>query len=1382
MAPLGNSMGGDDILGTFSHGLSTNAQNRALANKKKENDPGFWGTVGKQSVASSVILHRVERFANKRLRNRYYGEYAEEGYDWREVAEKYPQVPREVLEGSRSTVETDGRLWEYEQDIYARAAMEDHPWASFFGRCFGFGADLWAIKRIPFIGGLTIAAETRAGRLVSNSILKGAVRNGVSFALEMGEIGALRALVDDRVTFGNGMMDIPKEMMVGAFIGGALGAGGAKLKKSRLERMWKKNPFTRPLEVRMGEQVEEGTHLPTSPALGNDSYGSLEEYEAARERQAMAMADMMAAHDLPPLGDDTSKNFVTVVGGIGVKSATEKPSAIALSRLATDKLTRAFASPSLTVSGLARLLHDNHLLFLGDGELPLDVAVRTATNGHRGTVAKIVEDIFRKISQDRSLPPLSREEIRRLFGQVHLNNGVIPDGLSPQLASIIGDGYSRIKSSFFDAMEEMFLDIQRMKYGPELVAQSKKRVAQLENQAANARKEYEGFVGSKDARVAKEVAREVAREEKNGLAKSEEAVLKSREKKVSAIKKNFENLRRKVVRGGGDHGTAMTSIMEVMESMGPRSKQPLGGMLRAVEKGKATMEDAIAALDAMEESIIGEVDRAVDHQLGALKQSTKWGKGNRRGASAMAKMDMAEGKKLARENLQRARKEKIASIRKKFRDLKDKLTDGSGDYGAAMESVMEVVEGMGGARQAANNMVKAVERGKAAVGDAIKSLDAMEERSILEVNGSAERQLAARRKVWEDAKAAAEKSHDVAANRMKRDMEGVEKQLADEKSLLDDQASGKFSRDRQEFLQKEDAHYIRRIYDIAKVMKFPKAFIGDITKNLMAYTDITAKEADAIAHNLYNELMNGYGRGGKVARAVTERGVEKSRAFNFPTEVVRDWLVDDIQEIADSIADTLVPDHALMKHLGTYEASPFLERVAKDVDDLVASGKLKVGDRKPFLDDAMDTIQSLIDNVRYLGKMPPGSIKSSTVAWQASSIARSLTTAVAMGGAPLLSIFDAASTILNKGFFSALRDDFIPFLKFVFSRSFRDAVRNHPDMVSLSGWLGVMTRKSTVSRMMDYGIPVGTMSRATEGARAIAEFQFKWTGAKALFNAMHMVADYGSLLTLSRISEKAAKGLVLSPTERNILALARISEKDAVKIGEMVAKHGTEVNGVRHLNFHAWEDGKLAFAMEYGSNNVTMNSILLPGSEVPKALRTPLGEVLFQYKKFYFAAIDRCFLPAINRLAEGEWNILSNAFIMVTMGGLKEVLSRLAAGREPPSFHDFWMYGVGNSDVLPFVGGVVRDVGLGFHSKGVVGDTSLTRIIDDFFVPPAAGLLKRVPFAIHGTYNLLSGQPLTQQQIHALKRSLPFNNTIYFNILINQLNAPRNGKNYHDIY
>jgi hypothetical protein len=63
------------------------------------------------------------------------------------------------------------------------------------------------------------------------------------------------------------MENIPEEMMVGALLGAALGGGVAAIKEMT---------GLRPPVV---EQVREGTTIPQSPALGNDTYGSMGEYE-----------------------------------------------------------------------------------------------------------------------------------------------------------------------------------------------------------------------------------------------------------------------------------------------------------------------------------------------------------------------------------------------------------------------------------------------------------------------------------------------------------------------------------------------------------------------------------------------------------------------------------------------------------------------------------------------------------------------------------------------------------------------------------------------------------------------------------------------------------------------------------------------------------------------------------------------------------------------------------------------------------------------------------------------------------------------------------------------------------------------------------------------
>jgi hypothetical protein len=154
---------------------------------------GFGERLGSKRLTvprPSTTLHVAKRLATKYFKGDDFSPYADGDYNWKDDAARYAAVyPREVFEGSRSSHETGARIGEYEKGIYERMAMRDHPLASFFGRYFGFGVDLAVVRRIPFVGGLNIAAETAAERVVSNSILKGAVRNGVSFALDMGEVG-----------------------------------------------------------------------------------------------------------------------------------------------------------------------------------------------------------------------------------------------------------------------------------------------------------------------------------------------------------------------------------------------------------------------------------------------------------------------------------------------------------------------------------------------------------------------------------------------------------------------------------------------------------------------------------------------------------------------------------------------------------------------------------------------------------------------------------------------------------------------------------------------------------------------------------------------------------------------------------------------------------------------------------------------------------------------------------------------------------------------------------------------------------------------------------------------------------------------------------------
>jgi hypothetical protein len=284
------------------------------------------------------------------------------------------------------------------------------------------------------------------------------------------------------------------------------------------------------------------------------------------------------------------ESFVRVVGGVGLSSAMERASSMALAKLAFDRLTRAFASDSETVRTLARRLHDNHLI--GDsGELSLDVIARTATNRYKGAVAKIIDDTFQKISDDKNLPPLPFKDVKAIMGNIHLNGGEVPSSLDPQLAAIVKDAYSRLKTTFFEAMETTFLDLQKMVRGPALLEQSQRNVATAAKNFETVRAFLEEFEKTREEMVAREISCAVTDAEKGGQIHPEDALMKSLARDIAKVRKKHDILRKSAIRGSGAYATALDAALASIEDS-PDDTFPRGmtNMLSSAEKGNRTME------------------------------------------------------------------------------------------------------------------------------------------------------------------------------------------------------------------------------------------------------------------------------------------------------------------------------------------------------------------------------------------------------------------------------------------------------------------------------------------------------------------------------------------------------------------------------------------------------------------------------------------------------------------------------------------------------------------------------------------------------------------------------------------------------------------------
>jgi hypothetical protein len=123
-------------------------------------------------------------------------------------------------------------------------------------------------------------------------------------------------------------------------------------------------------------------------------------------------------------------------------------------------------------------------------------------------------------------------------------------------------------------------------------------------------------------------------------------------------------------------------------------------------------------------------------------------------------------------------------------------------------------------------------------------------------------------------------------------------------------------------LQKQDATFIHRNYDIGKILKHPEEFVADVGDKLSEIHGIFPDRASSIAHGLHNKLVNG-SNSGKFSRAAAERGAVHGRNFDYSTDVVRDWLVRDINENIAAVANSIVPDYHLMVEIRTFDGESF---------------------------------------------------------------------------------------------------------------------------------------------------------------------------------------------------------------------------------------------------------------------------------------------------------------------------------------------------------------------------------------------------------------------------------------------------------------------------
>lgn len=251
----------------------------------------------------------------------------------------------------------------------------------------------------------------------------------------------------------------------------------------------------------------------------------------------------------------------------------------------------------------------------------------------------------------------------------------------------------------------------------------------------------------------------------------------------------------------------------------------------------------------------------------------------------------------------------------------------------------------------------------------------------------------------------------------------------------------------------------------------------------------------------------------------------------------------------------------------------------------------------------------------------------------------------------------------------------------------------------------------------------------------------------------------------------------LKTRERTELARFGIGDKQIDRMREMWQAHGTRFTGSRMANTAAWEDREMAKLFEDLLFREVNTTIVTPGvGDRPIFMNTQWGATLMQFKAFAFASWQMHTLRSIQDLGHRPARVVGAMGMALAFGWLAEVSKLLTAGRlgELKHYNEkdrlFAMLDRSGIVALPMElfnimnkmqgGEITKEMGL--EMKGL-------RYYDrDAFgaaLGPGVGFAENVVRGVQGVTN----DDFTQQDLHRLRRLVPFQNLFYLRLVIDWL-------------
>ena len=434
---------------------------------------------------------------------------------------------------------------------------------------------------------------------------------------------------------------------------------------------------------------------------------------------------------------------------------------------------------------------------------------------------------------------------------------------------------------------------------------------------------------------------------------------------------------------------------------------------------------------------------------------------------------------------------------------------------------------------------------------------------------------------------------------------------------------------------------------------------------------ILINEAPNAAADVRRRILNQqFDIGGPNTIRVTA-GPLKNRVLDIPTERVEKFVSNDIEEIiryySRSISLSLAlarrfiePGSRHPKALG-YEPNEAIRIVVDKIDEALeeysnlAYGARSDKERLAIEREraAMDRdLKAMIEILQHRYRRPEN---PEGFWYQAAVTLKDFSVMTSLGKVLMASLPDIGHIIARRGL-----------------RVFRGGIKRYVKGISqveasprTLTKIGVAADISAANRfekmfMLDDGIEVrGRVSRFMHNA---ARKYMSITGLP-MWNRTLKEMVSGSYVDDLAVDALALKEGKLSAKKIRQYAAGGVSESDMRKMADEIQKHGEQIEGIWIANFDDWNDQYLADRIKAAIRREVDMAVVTPGAgDLPLVSRSPLGQIVFQFKAFAFSSTNRIMLAALDDL---DHQRVAGVLIMLALGNLSYAMRKMAEGEEP---------------------------------------------------------------------------------------------------------------------